>query len=164
MRLRAKVARLYRLLASKSLTLGTAESLTGGLIGAAITAFPGSSRVYAGGIVSYSEELKERLLGVETEAIARHGVVSVEVAEAMARGALGATGADVSVAVTGVAGPGGGSEETPVGTVCIAYARCFADGTTEVVSERVRFAGSRARVRFRTASRALDLVIGHLDR
>lgn len=164
MRLRAKVARLYRLLASESLTIGTAESLTGGLIGGEITAFPGSSRVYSGGIISYSEELKGRLLGVEAEAIARYGVVSVEVAEAMARGALGATGSDVSVAVTGVAGPGGGSDETPVGTVCIAYARKFADGTTEVVSERVRFAGSRSRVRSRTVSRALDLVIGHLDR
>ena len=164
MGLRAKVARLYGLLESKSLRMATAESLTGGLIGAAITALPGSSNVYSGGIVSYSEELKERLLGVDPVLIARRGVVSVDVAESMAAGALEATGADAAVAVTGVAGPGGGTDETPVGTVCIAYARKRSGDAIEVVSECVRFSGSRSRVRARTVMRAIDLAIARLDR
>lgn len=164
MRLRAKAARLCDRLASMSLRLATAESLTGGLIGAAITSVPGSSGVYSGGIVSYSEALKERLLGVDPAIIAARGVVSVEVAEAMARGALTATGSDVSVAVTGVAGPGGGSAGTPVGTVCIATARKSSSGEIDAVSERVRFAGSRKRVRERTVSRAIDMALSHLDR
>jgi PncC family amidohydrolase len=164
MRVRAKAARLCGRLSSMSLRLATAESLTGGLIGAAITSIPGSSSVYSGGVVSYSEALKERLLGVDPALIASRGVVSVEVAEAMARGALNATGSDVSVAVTGVAGPGGGSAGTPVGTVCIATARKNSDGGIDVVGERVRFAGSRKRVRERTVSRAIDMALSHLDR
>jgi nicotinamide-nucleotide amidase len=161
--LRSRVRRVYERLASDSLTITTAESLTGGLIAAAITSIPGSSRVYSGGFVSYSETMKNRLLGVEESLIARHGVVSVEVAASMATGALDATDADVSVAVTGIAGPGGGTADLPVGTVCLACARRTLEGNPTVVSERVRFHGSRSRIRARTVLRALDLVLRHLD-
>ncbi len=98
-------------------SLATAESCTGGLVAAGLTAIPGSSDVVTGGIVSYSNEVKIAELGVPAELIERHGAVSAEVAEAMARGARERLGADVAVSVTGVAGPGGGTEEKPVGLV-----------------------------------------------
>ena len=101
----------------RGLTLATAESCTGGLVAAALTAIPGSSDVVTGGIVSYANEVKIGELGVPPELIEAHGAVSAEVAEAMVRGARERLGADAAVSVTGVAGPGGGSEEKPVGLV-----------------------------------------------
>jgi nicotinamide-nucleotide amidase len=98
-------------------TLATAESCTGGLVAAGLTAIPGSSEVIVGGIVSYSNEVKIHQLGVPSELIEEHGAVSAEVAEAMARGARERLGVDVAVSVTGVAGPGGGTEDKPVGLV-----------------------------------------------
>ena len=98
-------------------TLATAESCTGGLVAAGLTAIPGSSDVVVGGIVSYANEVKIGELGVPAELIEEHGAVSAEVAEAMARGARERLGVDVAVSVTGVAGPGGGTEEKPVGLV-----------------------------------------------
>ena len=101
----------------RGLTLVTAESCTGGLLAARLTAVPGYSDVTLGGVVAYGNELKESELGVPAELIAEHGAVSAEVAEAMAMGARERLGADVAIAITGVAGPGGGSDEKPVGLV-----------------------------------------------
>ena len=132
--------------------LATAESCTGGLIGAAITSVPGSSAAYLGGVVSYADALKRRLLGVPDALLAAHGAVSREAAEAMAAGAR-ALGAECALAVTGVAGPGGGSEEKPVGTVHIA-----AMTPAGVRHARHRFPGDRAMVREMTVNFALDLL------
>lgn len=157
---------LFDRLVRDGLMFSTAESLTGGLIGGSITAMPGSSDVYAGGIISYSVDAKVALLGVDRSIIDAYGVVSRETAEAMALGALGKLGSDVSVSVTGVAGPGGGSEELPVGTVWIASAKKIqgSDIVPSVVSACYHFSGNRARVRHGTVSAALRLVLAHLDR
>jgi nicotinamide-nucleotide amidase len=98
-------------------TLATAESCTGGLVAARLTSVPGSSEVFVGSIVSYANEVKERELGVPRETLERHGAVSAETASAMSAGVRARLGADVAVSVTGVAGPGGGSVEKPVGLV-----------------------------------------------
>jgi nicotinamide-nucleotide amidase len=98
--------------------LGLAESCSGGLMAARITNVPGASDYFAGGVVSYSDAAKAELLGIDPTLIAAHGAVSPEVAEAMARGALERFGADIAVAITGIAGPDGGTEEKPVGYVC----------------------------------------------
>ena len=105
------------------LRVATAESCTGGLVAAVLTDIPGSSDVFERGFVTYSNAAKTELLDVPVELIAKHGAVSREVAEAMARGALANSLADIAVAVTGVAGPGGGTSEKPVGLVHLAAAR-----------------------------------------
>lgn len=155
---------LFLRLKTDGLIFTTAESLTGGMIGAAMTAIPGSSDVYSGGIVSYSIDVKERLLGVAPEVISTFGVVSRETAESMAKGVLAVTASDVSVAVTGVAGPGGGSDRVPVGTVWIASARKNREGDLSVVSVCHRIRGCRQTVRRRTVVLALSFVLAHLDR
>lgn len=142
------VARLFR---ERGLTLALAESCTGGLIAKRITDLPGSSAYFSQGIVAYANEAKERLLGVPAELLLNFGAVSREVAEAMANGVRERAGCDLGLAVTGVAGPDGGSEEKPVGTVYIALAD--AEGCRV---ERFRFGGSRDKVRIRTAVMALD--------
>lgn len=129
----------------------TAESCTGGLIGGAITAVPGSSEFYKGGIVSYSNEAKISLLGVRPETIAGHGAVSEECAGEMAAGACRALDAGCAVAVTGIAGPGGGTAEKPVGLVFIASVR---RGRAPTVTRNV-FPGGREEVRRRTVETAL---------
>lgn len=134
-------------------TLATAESCTGGLIGAQLTEVPGSSTAYRGGVVAYSNALKESLLGVPTGVLARSGAVSEECARAMAAGARERLGADAALAVTGVAGPGGGTKGKPVGLVYIAAA---VPGRAEVV--RRVFPGDRSQVRRRTATHALGLL------
>ena len=101
------------------LKLATAESCTGGMLSQAITSVPGASAVFECGVVSYSERIKSELLGVDPSVIERRGVVSPEVAELMAKGAARLSGAQVSVGITGIAGPGGGSAEQPVGTVYV---------------------------------------------
>jgi nicotinamide-nucleotide amidase len=115
-------AAMGRLLAERSLTLAVAESCTGGLIGHRITEVPGSSAYFLLGIVSYSNEAKERLLGVPPATLREHGAVSTGTAEAMAAGVRRQSGADLGLATTGVAGPGGGTPEKPVGTVCVGLA------------------------------------------
>lgn len=146
------------------LTLVTAESMTGGMIGAAITAIPGASDVYWGGIISYSKDAKERLLGVDPLLIAKFGVVSRETVEAMAFGALAVSSANISVAVTGLAGPGGGSPEIPAGTVWIAAAKKN-DGTAlEVESKCLHLCGTRSSIRSATVYAAASLILSHLDR
>jgi nicotinamide-nucleotide amidase len=119
----AEAADLLQLLRGKGLTLATAESCTGGLIAAVLTDVPGSSDVFERGFVTYSNAAKTGMIGVSADLIGRHGAVSEPVARAMAEGALGHSSADVSIAVTGVAGPGGGSVEKPVGLVHIAAAQ-----------------------------------------
>jgi len=135
------------------LSLGTAESCTGGLVGGRITDVPGSSDVFAGGVVCYSDRLKTELLDVPPELIAEQGAVSEAVARAMAEGARARIGVDVAVSVTGIAGPSGGTEEKPVGTVWFAVAT---PGGTE--SRRIIFLGSRKEIRERAAQTALFLV------
>jgi len=111
-----------------SLRIATAESCTGGLVAAALTAIPGSSDVVEAGLVTYSNAAKTTLLGVPQTLIAEQGAVSIQVAWAMAQGALDRTGADLAVSITGIAGPGGGSADKPIGLVCFALA-CRGDET-----------------------------------
>ena len=135
-------------------TLATAESCTGGGIGAALTAIPGSSAVYKGGIISYTNWVKNRILGVDIELLDTHGAVSAPVAEAMAMGARTALEADIAVSVTGLAGPGGDEYGNPVGTVCIGY--CDAN---ESFAVKYHFDGGREAVRSQTIKAALELVL-----
>ena len=114
---------LVNTLQERNLSLSTAESCTGGLIAAQITSVPGASEIYPGGIVSYSNAVKMSQLGVKATSLKQHGAVSEIVAREMAAGALAVTKSDLAIAVTGIAGPGGGSEEKPVGTVWIAWGR-----------------------------------------
>ncbi len=134
-------------------TLAVAESCTGGLIAERLTDIPGSSRSFLGGAVVYSNELKTKFAGVNPELIARHGAVSGEVAAAMAEGIRRQCDADYGLAVTGIAGPGGGSEEKPVGLV---YFAVSGDDSTETLEKR--FTGDRRRVRSLAAQQALDMV------
>lgn len=137
-------------------TVATAESCTGGLIAKLLTDRPGSSDWFAGGIVSYSNTAKQKLLAVPAELIARCGAVSEPVAAAMAEGARAALSADLAVAVTGIAGPGGGSAEKPVGTVWIAWAGA---GATAAIC--YRFAGDRDAVRCQAAVEALRGLVAY---
>jgi competence/damage-inducible protein CinA-like protein len=135
------------------LTLATAESCTGGLVGARLTSVAGSSDVYVGGVISYADAVKTDLLGVPEYVLAMHGAVSAEAAAAMAAGVRNATGADVAIAVTGVAGPGGGTSEKPVGLV---YLHAAAPGREE--GAELRLPGDRDAVRSRAAASALHLL------
>ncbi|MGD9612790.1 MAG: CinA family protein [Kiritimatiellia bacterium] len=137
-------------LGARRQTLATAESCTGGLVGAALTGLPGSSAWYRGGVIAYANELKLRLLGVPPDVLAAHGAVSLETARAMAEGARAATGADFAVAITGIAGPAGGTPEKPVGLVYIGVAAPHGTATF-----KHRFSGSRADVRHAAAETAL---------
>lgn len=143
------------LLVRSGRTLATAESCTGGLLGSRITDVPGSSTYYRGGLVAYSNDLKQRLLGVAESTLANHGAVSEETAREMACGALAVAGADLAVATTGVAGPDGGTDAKPVGTVAIAVASRFPSGT-EVESRLYRLWGSREWIKLLTSQVALD--------
>lgn len=144
---------VVRLAHARGLTLATAESCTGGLVGGAITSVPGASDVYAGGVVAYANETKTALLGVDPALIDALGAISDAVALAMATGARDALGAEAAVAVTGVAGPGGGRDGKPVGTVWFAVAG--PDGTH---AEMRCFPGDRETVRARAVMTALDLL------
>jgi nicotinamide-nucleotide amidase len=135
------------------LRIGTAESCTGGLVGGRLTAIAGSSDVFTGGVICYSNELKISLLGVSPALIAADGAVSETVACAMALGAVRALGVDLAVSVTGIAGPGGGSDAKPVGTVWLAVA----DGEV-VAARRIQIPGDRHNVRVRAAQAALALL------
>jgi len=138
--------------------VSTAESCTGGLIASRITDVAGSSEVFSHGFVTYSNEAKSQLIGVSEESLNAHGAVSEEVAGEMAAGALRGSGADIAVSVTGIAGPGGGSEEKPVGTVCLGIA------TSEVV-KTFKEIHPRSRLDFKqqVSQRALDLVRRELN-
>lgn len=142
------------LLRARGFTVAAAESCTGGLLLQRLTDLPGSSDYVVGGVVAYSNELKIGMLDVDRGLIDRHGAVSEPVAAAMAEGVRGRTGADVGVAITGVAGPGGGTPSKPVGTVVIAV---LAPGSPLTV-RTYSFPGSREHVRFQSTQAALDLV------
>ena len=135
------------------ITIATAESCTGGLVGGALTEVPGSSAVYVGGAVTYSDEVKTSLLGVDPALLRTFGAVSDAVAMAMASGARDVTGADLAVSVTGIAGPEGGTSEKPLGTVWFGVAD--AQG---IRAEMRRFGGDRHFVRERSVMTALDLL------
>jgi nicotinamide-nucleotide amidase len=130
------VAKLAQLLLSKRLSICTAESCTGGMVAAALTDLSGSSSWFERGFVTYSNESKHQELGVSMDLIQTHGAVSVSVAEEMAKGAINSSGAQVSLAITGVAGPTGGSLEKPVGFVCFSWAIQY-QGSLVVDSEGV---------------------------
>jgi len=141
------------LLAERGCTLALAESCTGGLIAAQLTAIAGSSAYFRGGVVAYSNDLKMKLLGVESGTLAQFGAVSRETARAMALGVREVSGADYGLAVTGIAGPSGGTPEKPVGTVCFGLA-----GAAGVQDLRVQFRGERWQVQAAAAHQALDLL------
>jgi nicotinamide-nucleotide amidase len=138
---------------ARGLTLGTAESCTGGLVAARLTSVPGSSDVFRGGIVAYDNEVKEQVLGVPDEVLAEHGAVSAEVAAVMANAARERLGVDLAVSVTGIAGPGGGTPEKPVGLVFF-----HAAGPMGERSLRFEIPGEREWIRLRSAVAALHLV------
>jgi nicotinamide-nucleotide amidase len=137
----------------KKLTISVAESCTGGLLGARLTAIPGSSDVVYGGVIAYANDVKSGLLGVDGSLIEQHGAVSEEVAAAMAAGARKAANASVGLAITGVAGPGGGTEAKPVGTVWIAV---DIDGDTQ--TRLLRMWGDRDDIRQRSAQWTMELL------
>jgi nicotinamide-nucleotide amidase len=141
------------------LRLATAESCTGGMIAAALTEIAGSSDVVERGFVTYSNEAKTALLGVPAALITAHGAVSAEVAEAMAGGAVAHAPVELAIAVTGIAGPGGGSDAKPVGLVYLGIARRGRPTRTE----RHVFAGDRAAVRRAATARALELLLAVSD-
>lgn len=138
--------------------IATAESCTGGLIAGCLTAIPGSSNAFEGGVVTYSDESKVSLLGVPRDAIAENGAVSDVVAAAMAEGALAAAGADVAISVTGIAGPDGGTKSKPVGLVFMALAQTGRDALVK----RYVFAGTRTDVRRAAVGAALELLLSAL--
>ena len=135
-------------------TLATAESLTGGGIGAALTAVSGSSAVYKGGVISYTDEIKHNVLGVRQELLDRYGAVSAWVAGEMVSGVRKLLKTDIAVSVTGLAGPGGDEYGNPVGTVYIGY-----EDHQRSVVRHFRFEGDREAVRSQTIDAALDLIL-----
>ena len=140
--------------ALKGKSLVTAESLTGGGIGAVLTGISGSSEVYKGGIICYTNWVKETVLGVSHETLERYGAVSLRTAEEMALGARKLLNADVAVSVTGLAGPGGDEYGNPVGTVCIGFSNQW-----ESFAVKYHFEGNREDVRSQTIRAALELVL-----
>ena len=156
--LAADAATLAAALTARGWRMATAESCTGGLIGAVCTSLAGSSGWYERGFITYSNAAKADSLGVEMALIDAHGAVSEQVALAMAEGALRHSLADVAVSVTGIAGPGGATEGKPVGTVWLATALRVSGGRALLRSERCQFAGDRSRVRSDTVARALAML------
>jgi len=154
----ALAVRLGRALLARGMRVALAESCTGGLVGARITSVPGSSRYLLGGVVAYHNRAKAALLGVPTPMLRRHGAVSAPVAAAMARGARRRFGADVAVAVTGIAGPGGGTPGKPVGMVFVAVS-----GLGRSRCRGAVFAGDRRGVRARASDLALNMLLQHLE-
>jgi nicotinamide-nucleotide amidase len=150
--------RTAKLLAEHDLQLAVAESCSGGLIASRITNVPGTSLYFMGGVVAYSNGVKTRILGVDQAVIDSVGAVSEEVARQMAEGVRDLMGAGVSVGVTGIAGPSGGTEEKPVGLVYIAVA----DSSGTTVSREL-FAGDRLEIKQKTADRAFEMILESIE-
>lgn len=151
------IGQLGEKLMDRALMLGAAESCTGGLLSALCTELPGSSAWFAGGVVSYANSVKREVLGVREELLEKHGAVSREVVEAMAAGVLRALGVEVGIAISGIAGPGGGTDEKPVGTVWLGLAT-RSQGTVALRSRRYVFPGSRQDVRSAAVAEALNML------
>ena len=150
--------KIGRELVRHSLTLCTAESCTGGLVAGRVTSVSGASGFFEGGFITYSNAAKSRLIGVPEELIERYGAVSDETARAMAEGARKKLCTDMSVAVTGIAGPTGGGPDKPVGTVYISVSR---EGKTAV--RKFLFTGTRHRIRRQTTEEALKFVLDEME-
>ena len=144
-------AELGELLFERKLFFTSAESCTGGWVGQSVTGVPGSSRWFGAGFITYSNIAKMNILGVQKETLNNFGAVSEEVVKEMVKGALNKSGAQIGVAISGIAGPSGGSEERPIGTVCIAW---LLEGK-EIVSSTEHFSGNRNEVRCATVECAL---------
>ena len=154
----ALAERLYRICLDRGVTVATAESCTGGLVAHAITEIAGSSAYYRGGFVTYADDVKRDALGVPADVLAAHGAVSAQVARAMAEGARARLSTDLAVAITGIAGPGGGSAEKPVGLTYVAVA----DGAGVDV-RRHQWTGDRSTNKRDSAVAALELVLERLE-
>jgi nicotinamide-nucleotide amidase len=152
--MRALATRVGRRLKAKKRLLVSAESCTGGWVAQVVTSIPGSSAWFERGFVTYSNAAKRELLGVKAATLKKHGAVSEETAREMARGALARSKGNLALAVTGIAGPGGGSRDKPVGTVCFAWAY-----KKQLRSETRRFPGERESVRRKSVVRALQGVL-----
>lgn len=150
-----RAAEVCRICAEKDLTVATVESCTGGLLSAAITAVPGSSRVFERGYVTYSNDAKTELVGVPRELIMHQGAVSEDVAQAMAEGAFRKARVDIAVSITGIAGPDGGTATKPVGLVHFGAV----NRTGMLKLEHQVFTGDRAAVRSASVAYALDLIL-----
>ena len=146
--------RAVQALTERGCDITTAESCTGGMLASMLVNVAGASEIFKEGYITYSNEAKSRLLGVDMQALERCGAVSETVARQMAEGAAKAAGAQAALSVTGIAGPGGGTREKPVGLV---YIGCYLDGSTTV--ERNLFSGSRLEIRKACAQRALELLL-----
>lgn len=146
-------------LKTRTMMLATAESCTGGWVGEAVTAVPGSSGWFDRGFITYTNEAKQEMLGVAAATLERHGAVSEQTVREMASGALNNSRAQVTLAISGIAGPGGGTVEKPVGTVCFAWG--FANGA--VASERRQFPGDRREVRRQAVEAALRGLLERLN-
>jgi nicotinamide-nucleotide amidase len=153
------ISDIFSKLKTRGGMIATAESCTGGLIAAAITAVPGSSEFFDRGFITYSNEAKMQMLGVPEEILNAHGAVSEETARAMVDGVFRKSRAHLAVSVTGIAGPGGGSEEKPVGLVYIGYG--VRDGTVGVA--RHQFDGDRSAIREKSAAAALHHALSLLE-
>ena len=150
--------KLVKELKEKKLTISTAESCTGGLIAKLITDIPGASDVFIGGIVCYSNEMKMKWLGVKEMTLGQHGAVSEGTVQEMLSGIVRATGSDVAVAVSGIAGPTGGTPTKPVGTVIIGVVV-----QDQRLIKNFLFEGSRQNVRIKSAAKAAELILSLLD-
>lgn len=151
-------ARLVAAATARRLSFAVAESCTGGLIAQRVTSVPGASAMFLGGVVCYADTVKRDLLGVSQEVLDREGAVSMACAEALAAGVRARLGADIAVSVTGVAGPGGGTPDKPVGLVCFGVA-----SLTRVRAEKHFFKGDRENVRRQAADHALALALSEID-
>lgn len=150
--------KIGKLLRERGLTLALAESCTGGLVSDRITNIPGSSEYFRGGVVVYAYEAKVSILHVAWDTLNKFGAVSEQTVLEMARGARTALNADIAASISGIAGPGGGTESKPVGTVCLALAAPQGEWT------RTRhFSGSRAQIKAASADAALQLVLDYLE-
>jgi PncC family amidohydrolase len=145
---------IAKLLTARNQTLATAESCTGGLVSHTITNIPGASNFYKGGVIAYANDTKSRLVGVPSSLIGEHGAVSAPVALAMAKGIRKKTRADFSIAVTGIAGPGGGTRSKPVGLVFIA-----ASSLRKTLLRRFLFKGTRLQVKTQARDAALNMLL-----
>lgn len=162
----AMVQDLSALLQKRKWRCSTAESCTGGLIGAALTAFPGSSAWYWGGVVAYDNQIKHKLLGVPSNILEREGAVSEAVVKAMALGACRNLGLEAAMSVSGIAGPDGGSPDKPVGTVWLGYCICPPAGPAQLEAQVFCFPGERQAVRLAAMQAAilgLTRVLGQLE-